>query len=103
MAGAAVLPLLWLSLVATVAAYVTGVAVLRHLPSQVASVLATVEVLIATGIAWVLLGETLAPVQIVGGVVLLAGVVVVQLRRPEPRTPPAGRRSSRRAAAGAPG
>ncbi|HEY0636316.1 MAG TPA: EamA family transporter [Pseudonocardiaceae bacterium] len=81
-------PLLWLSLVATVAAYLTGVAALRHLPSQVVSVLSTLEVLVAAAVAWVLLGEELGLAQLAGGVVLLAGVVVVQLRRPVPRTPP---------------
>jgi drug/metabolite transporter (DMT)-like permease len=86
----ALVPLLWLGLVSTVAAYVTGVAVLRHLPSQVASVLATVEVLIATVIAWALLGERLGAIQLAGGAVLLTGVVVVQLRRPSRHFRPAG-------------
>jgi drug/metabolite transporter (DMT)-like permease len=99
----ALVPMLWLGLVSTIAAYLTGIAVLRHLPSQVASVLATVEVLIATGLAWALIGERLEPVQLAGGAVLLAGVVVVQLRRPGPRSGRAGRRSSRRAGPGRPG
>ena len=84
-------PLLWLSLVSTVAAYLTNVAALRYLPSQVVSVLSTLEVLVAAGVAWLLLGEELVAAQLAGGAVLLAGVVVVQLRRPEPRTPRAGR------------
>jgi drug/metabolite transporter (DMT)-like permease len=73
-------PLLWLSLVATVAAYLTNVAALRHLPSQVVSVLSTLEVLVAAGVAWLLLGEELMAAQLAGGAVLLAGVVAVQLR-----------------------
>ena len=73
--------LLWLSLVSTVAAYLTNVAALRHLPSQVASVLSALEVLIAAAVAWLLLGEELALAQLAGGAVLLAGVVVVQLNR----------------------
>jgi drug/metabolite transporter (DMT)-like permease len=80
-------PLLWLSLVSTVAAYLTNVAALRHLPSQVVSVLSTLEVLVAAVVAWLLLGEELVAAQLAGGAALLAGVVVVQLSRPEPRTP----------------
>lgn len=97
-------PLLWLALVSTTLAYLTGVAALRYLPAPVVSVLATVEVLIAAGVAWALLGESLAPVQLAGGAVLLAGVVVVQLRRSvvvmpsAHRSRPADRRSSRPAA-----
>jgi drug/metabolite transporter (DMT)-like permease len=75
-------PLLWLALVSTTLAYLVGVAALRHLPAAVVSVLSTVEVLLAAAIAWVLLGEELGLVQLAGGAVLLAGVVVVQLRRP---------------------
>jgi drug/metabolite transporter (DMT)-like permease len=96
-------PLLWLALVSTTLAYLLGVAALRHLPAPVVSVLATFEVLVAAGIAWVLLGESLTPAQLAGGAVLLAGVVVVQLRRadqltpPEPRSPRADQRSSPRA------
>ena len=84
-------PLLWLSLVSTVVAYLTNVAALRYLSSQVLSVLSTLEVLVAAGVAWILLGEELALAQLAGGAVLLAGVVVVQLRRPGIRTPPADR------------
>lgn len=77
-------PLLWLVLVSTVAAYMVGVAALRYLSAQVASVLATMEVLMATAAAWLLLGEALGPAQLAGGAVLLSGVVVVQLRGPRP-------------------
>ena len=83
------LPLLWLSLVSTVIAYLTNVAALRYLPSQVLAVLSTLEVLVAAGVAWLLLGEELVAAQLAGGAVLLAGVVVVQLTRPEPRARPA--------------
>jgi drug/metabolite transporter (DMT)-like permease len=34
---------------------------------------------LAAGGAWLLLGEALAPVQVVGGGILLAGALVVQL------------------------
>ena len=84
--------LVWLTLVATVAAYLTNVAALRHLPAHVVSVLSTMEVLVAAVVAWLLLGEELAAAQLAGGAVLLTGVVIVQLPRPQPRRPrqPAG-------------
>jgi drug/metabolite transporter (DMT)-like permease len=86
-------PLLWLCLVSTVAAYLTNVAALRYLPAQVLSVVSTLEVLVAAGVAWLLLGEELVLAQLAGGAVLLAGVVVVQLTRPEPGLEPVpGRR-----------
>lgn len=77
-------PPVWLLLAAlalfgTVLAYLIGVTALRHLPSSVASVLALLEPVLAAGGAWLLLGEALAPVQVVGGGILLAGALVVQL------------------------
>jgi drug/metabolite transporter (DMT)-like permease len=62
----------------TVIAYTIGMTGLRHLPSNVASVLSLAEPVIATAAAWALLGEQLAVVQIIGGVTLLAGAYVVQ-------------------------
>ena len=51
------------------------------------SVLSTMEVLVAAVVAWLLLGEELAAAQLAGGAVLLTGVVIVQLPRPQPRRP----------------
>jgi len=39
------------------------------------------EPLIASVIAWALLGETLAPVQLLGGAVVLAGVLLAERSR----------------------
>lgn len=61
--------------------YTTGVASARWLGSRVASFIAMSEVLVATLFAWVLLGQVMAPSQALGGLVLLAGVVVVKLDR----------------------
>jgi drug/metabolite transporter (DMT)-like permease len=67
------------ALVATVVAYVAGMASLRHLPSSVVSVLSLIEPVTSIVLAWVLLGQALTPVQVAGGVVLLSGALVVQL------------------------
>ncbi len=60
-------------------AYASGIAASRRLGSRLASFVALTEVLFALLFAWVLLGELPRPVQLLGGVVLLAGVVVVKL------------------------
>ena len=67
-----------LILVATVLAYATGITALRHLPASVASVLGMAEPVLATVIAWAVLGETLAWIQALGAAVLLAGAYTVQ-------------------------
>ncbi|AJP01011.1 membrane protein [Streptomyces cyaneogriseus subsp. noncyanogenus] len=79
---AAVVLLAWIVLVATVAAYVTGVLSVRRLSPQVAGVVACLEAVIATVLAWVLLGEHLAAPQLVGGAVVLAGAFIAQSSAP---------------------
>lgn len=85
----------WLSagvmvLVSTAAAYLLGMAGGKRLGSRVASFVGLFEVLFAVLAAWVLLGDLPAPVQLVGGVLILAGVVLVKLQREEPEAVAAG-------------
>jgi drug/metabolite transporter (DMT)-like permease len=54
---------------------------LRHLRATQASVVGMTEPVIASVIAWVFLGEILTPVQIVGGVVVLVGIVLAETSR----------------------
>ncbi|NUT97241.1 MAG: EamA family transporter [Saccharothrix sp.] len=68
-----------LALVATVVAYLAGIVSLKHLPSSAASVVGLLEPLVAAVLAWIVLGEALTAVQIVGAVVLLGGAAVVQV------------------------
>ncbi|MFI9052091.1 EamA family transporter [Streptomyces sp. NPDC053427] len=83
----AVLLLGWIVLVATVAAYLTGVVSIRLLSPQVAGVVACLEAVIATVLAWVLLGEHLSAPQIAGGAVVLVGAFIAQSAKPkEPAT-----------------
>ncbi|CAL9626188.1 EamA family transporter [Streptomyces sp. enrichment culture] len=79
---AALVLLAWIVLVATVVAYVTGVLSVRRLSPQVAGVVACLEAVIATVLAWVLLGEHLSAPQIVGGAVVLTGAFVAQSSAP---------------------
>ncbi|MET8634734.1 EamA family transporter [Streptomyces sp. NPDC004074] len=78
----AVLLLAWIVLIATVLAYVTGVVSVRRLSPQVAGVVACLEAVIATVLAWVLLGEHLSAPQIIGGVVVLVGAFTAQSSAP---------------------
>jgi drug/metabolite transporter (DMT)-like permease len=69
-------------LIATVVAYVTGVLSVRRLSPQVAGVVACLEAVIATVLAWVLLGEHLSAPQIAGGAVVLVGAFIAQSSTP---------------------
>ncbi|MFS0691183.1 EamA family transporter [Streptomyces nitrosporeus] len=77
----------WIVLLATVLAYVTGVVSVRLLSPQVAGVVACLEAVIATVLAWVLLGEHLSAPQLAGGAVVLMGAFIAQSSAPKP---PAG-------------
>jgi len=76
------LPVLGLGVVTAALSYTTGIAAGRRLGSRLASFVALTEVLAALGFAWLLLGELPRPVQALGGVLILAGVVVVKLGEP---------------------
>jgi drug/metabolite transporter (DMT)-like permease len=70
---------LLLAMFSTVLAYVAGTVSLKSVSSALASVLGLIEPLVATIMAWLLLGQVLDLSQILGGVVLLAGAALVQL------------------------
>lgn len=64
--------------IATVVAYATGVVATRRLGAALASFVGMAEVLFTILFAWLLLGEAMGPTQLLGGVVMLAGVLLVQ-------------------------
>jgi drug/metabolite transporter (DMT)-like permease len=77
-----------LAAVAAATAYVTGIVATRVLGAKLASFVGLSEVMFAVLFAWILLGELPRPVQLVGGLFILAGVVAVrseQKRVPEDR------------------
>lgn len=86
--GGAVLP--WwvvvalLGVVTAALGYVSGIAATRRLGARLASFVALSEVLAALVFAWLLLGEVPRGIQLLGGVLVVAGVVAV--RRGEPAT-----------------
>ena len=71
-----------LGVVTGAVSYVSGIAAARRLGARLASFVGLTEVLAAALLAWLLLGEAPQPVQVVGGVLVLAGVVLVKLAEP---------------------
>jgi drug/metabolite transporter (DMT)-like permease len=54
---------------------------LQHIRASQASVIGMIEPLLATFIAWIALGEVLTPVQLLGAVVVLGGVLLSERSR----------------------
>ncbi|MCT9820002.1 DMT family transporter [Microbacterium sp. W1N] len=73
------LPLLWVGAVGTTLGYALGVMAVPRTGSRLASFVGLSEVLFALLFAWLLLGEAPAPVQFLGGALILVGVVLVRL------------------------
>lgn len=72
-------PVLGLSLLAAAFAYATGIAAVRRLGSRLSSFVGLAEVLFAVIAAWLALGQQPGVGQLVGGIVVLAGIVLVRL------------------------
>jgi drug/metabolite transporter (DMT)-like permease len=90
-------PVFGLSLLAAVLPYVAGIAAARALGPKLASFVGLTEVIFAVVVAWLLLGEFPTAVQIVGGVLIVAGVVLVHMdeMRSEPVAASAVERDNR--------
>ncbi len=73
-----ILPAVWLAVVATVIAYLAAIGGIVRLGTRSASFLALTEVLFAVGVAWLLLGELPGPIQLAGGLLMIAGIVLVR-------------------------
>jgi len=72
---------LWGIVLGTIAPYLLTVSALRHLPATTVGIVATFEPVAAAVIAWVWLDEVLVAVQIVGGLVVLAGILLAETSR----------------------
>ena len=70
--------LLWVGLIGTTVPVFASFAALQRVASGVVGVIATTEPVFAAAAAWVLLSQQLAPVQIVGGLLVLAAVASIQ-------------------------
>ncbi|WP_370591190.1 EamA family transporter [Saccharopolyspora montiporae] len=76
----------WIVVLSTVAAYLTGIIAVRRLSPPVAGAVAFLEPVVATVLAWALLGEHLGPVELLGGALILAGAYIAQRSAPANRT-----------------
>ncbi|MBW0103561.1 DMT family transporter [Pseudonocardia sp. KRD291] len=73
-----------LVVISTVVSYVAGVVAIRRLDTRVASFVGLSEVLFGVLAAWLLVSQVPTLTQLIGGVLILAGIVVI--RRAEVRT-----------------
>jgi len=72
---------LWGIVLGTIAPFTLSISALKHLPATTVGIVATFEPVAAAVIAWVWLGEALVAVQILGGVVVLAGILLAETSR----------------------
>ncbi len=72
-------PLVVLGVVTAAVPYTTGIAASRRLGSRLASFVALTEVVAGVVFAWLLLDELPRLIQLLGGLLILAGVVGVKL------------------------
>ena len=72
-------PLVTVGVVSTAFAYVAGIAAIRMLGARLASFLGLSEVVFAGVVGWIVLGEAIAPLGLVGAALILGGIVLVRL------------------------
>ncbi len=72
---------LWTIALGTIAPFVLAIGALRHLTATTVTIVATLEPVAASVVAWVWLGETLAAAQVAGGVVVLSGILLAVAAR----------------------
>jgi drug/metabolite transporter (DMT)-like permease len=72
---------LWLVVLGTILPFTLIIASLSHLTATGSSVVGMLEPVLAAVVAWILLGEVLAGVQIIGGIVVLVGVLLAETSR----------------------
>ncbi|HXF98617.1 MAG TPA: EamA family transporter [Gaiellaceae bacterium] len=72
---------LWTILLGTVAPFALSIGALRHLEATRVGIALTLEPPAASLVAWAWLGESLATPQLVGGLIVLAGILLAQTAR----------------------
>ncbi|WP_348786582.1 DMT family transporter [Leifsonia sp. NPDC080035] len=77
-------PVLVVGVFATAMAYASSITATEILGSRLASFTGLLEVVAATLYAWLLLGESLQPLQLLGGVLILGGIAFVRAEKTEP-------------------
>ena len=77
-------PLGIVAVVGTAIAYAASIIATGMLGSRLMSFIGLLEVVFAAMFAWLMLGETLGVVQLLGGLLILAGIAFVHSERPAP-------------------
>jgi len=72
---------LWMIVLGTIIPFALSLGALHHLPATRVSIVAMVEVVLASIVAWVWLEETLSAAQLAGGAIVLTGIVLAQTSR----------------------
>ncbi|CAN5335619.1 EamA family transporter [soil metagenome] len=83
-------PLVLVAVISTAFAYAAGITAGGRLGSRVASFVGLLEVVFATLFAWVLLGEEIGLLQLLGGLLILGGIAAVRAEKVEPEAAIAG-------------
>jgi len=71
----------WMLVPGTIIPFFLLVSALRHLPATRVAIIAMLEPVVATIVAWAWLGESLGAVQLVGATVVLAAIGIAQTAR----------------------
>lgn len=74
-------PLVFVAIIGTAVAYASSIAASEMLGSRLMSFVGLLEVVFASVLAWLLLGEALSLLQFVGGAAILAGIALVRADR----------------------
>jgi drug/metabolite transporter (DMT)-like permease len=71
----------WMIVLGTIVPFFLIVSALRHLPATRVAIIAMLEPVVATVVAWAWLGESLGSVQLIGALVVLTAIVLAQTAR----------------------
>lgn len=71
-------PVILVAIIPTAFAYVAGITGTQLLGSRIGSFVGLLEVVFASALAWLFLGQALTAVQLLGGAVLVAGIIAVR-------------------------
>ena len=71
----------WMIVPGTIIPFFLLVTALRHLPATRVAIIAMLEPVVATAVAWAWLGESFAALQLTGALVVLASIALAQTAR----------------------
>ncbi len=74
----------WIVLMGAIVPFWLSIAALRHLPPTTAGLVATIEPVLASVVAWLWVEQVLSGWQVLGGAVVLTGIALAQTSRREP-------------------